>query len=93
MREIYHENFKFMQKRDRHQKMERHYCLWVVSMNIVKNDNSEKIYLQIQCTPNQNPHPFFKETEKEQYSTLRMEPQKNHVQPKNSEQKEQCSAD
>lgn len=51
-------------------------------MNIVKNDNSAKIYLQIQCTPNQNPHPFFKETEKEQYSTLRMEPQKNHVQPK-----------
>lgn len=58
-----------------------------------ENDNSAKIYLQIQCTPNQNPHPFFTETEKEQYSKLRMEPQKNHVQPKNSEQKEQCWAD
>lgn len=57
-----------------------------------ENDNSAKIYLQIQCTPNQNPHPFFTETEKEQYSTLRIEPQKNHIQPKNSEQKEQCWA-
>lgn len=61
MKNLYNENH--WKKRDRHYKMERHPCSWVVSTNIVKMTFLEKYIYRFSAIQIKIPISFLTETE------------------------------